>query len=562
MKINQTILWLLSFVRPLSKRMAVAITLGILSNLAVIAIPVTGARQLVAVMNGQTDGVRQAFYFMLGCGVFRGIARYSEQYLNHDIAFRLLAFIRDEIFSTLRKLGPARLADRRSGDMVAAITTDVEALEVFFAHTISPVFIAIGTSIVTVGFLGTYSLLLAVILLCGQLIVGVGIPLWSYHSNKDTGAEYQKSFSDLNQNVIESIESLQDIDQYQQEKFRLDSLKKAGRKLNVQYKKRLQQSSILQITAEFVLILTAVMILFISTRSGLPEGTVAVATVLSLSSFGAVLALNGLAGALVTTLASGERLRLLVEEEPAVSFTDVASAPFVLEDVIVKDVSYAYPDAEKPGEEEEEKKSNVLDDLSLALKKGRITGIGGESGSGKSTLIKLMMRYWDPDSGSIRLENMRLNEIDEASLHQLEGVMEQSTFIFQDSIASNIALGKAEATDEEIEEAAKNAAIHDWIMTLPEGYDTVIGGQARTVSEGERQRIAMARMFLHDAPFLLLDEPTSNLDYLNEQGILTTLKAGVSDKVILLVSHRGTTLSFANKVYVMNKGKLNQIRSS
>ncbi|EAD9208067.1 ABC transporter ATP-binding protein [Listeria monocytogenes] len=537
--------WLLKFVKPLRGKMLLAILLGIISNLSVILISLIGAYGILAVILAQPLNPYKWLFVMVGCGVLRGVARYLEQYLNHDIAFRLLAIIRERIFSTLRKLGPARLSGKKSGDLITAITSDVEALEVFFAHTISPVFIALGTTIATVGFLGMYDTGLALILLLGQILVGVVLPMISYKRNKKIGTAYQTEFVGLNQAVMENIASLQDIFQFKLGEARLANLTNRGEKLNKQYQKRLRQGSELQILGEWVLIGTATLILVLGSFWQLPLETILIGTVLSLSSFGSVLALNALGTALLSTFASGKRLYALTEEKPVVTFngqlelTDFESAE-------LNKVCFSH-----------DGKQAILSGLSLDLPKGKWLGIGGESGSGKSTLVKLLMRYWDPD-GEVNLNNQPLPKITESSLHQLEGVMEQSTFLFEDTIGNNIRLGKKAATLDEVKVAARKAAIDKWIETLPEGYDTKIGGQARNLSDGERQRIGLARLFLHDAPLLLLDEPTSNLDYINEQAILNTLRSEIQDKTVLVISHRKTTLDLAEEQWLLENGVLKQ----
>ncbi|EAC4041223.1 ABC transporter ATP-binding protein [Listeria monocytogenes] len=537
--------WLLKFVKPLRGKMLLAILLGIISNLSVILISLIGAYGILAVILAQPLNPYKWLFVMVGCGVLRGVARYLEQFLNHDIAFRLLAIIRERIFSTLRKLGPARLSGKKSGDLITAITSDVEALEVFFAHTISPVFIALGTTIATVGFLGMYDTGLALILLLGQILVGVVLPMISYKRNKKIGTAYQTEFVGLNQAVMENIASLQDIFQFKLGETRLANLTDRGEKLNKQYQKRLRQGSELQILGEWVLIGTATLILVLGSFWQLPLETILIGTVLSLSSFGSVLALNALGTALLSTFASGKRLYALTEEKPVVTFngqlelTDFESAE-------LNKVCFSH-----------DGKQAILSGLSLDLPKGKWLGIGGESGSGKSTLVKLLMRYWDPD-GEVNLNNQPLPKITESSLHQIEGVMEQSTFLFEDTIGNNIRLGKKAATLDEVKEAARKAAIDKWIETLPEGYDTKIGGQARNLSDGERQRIGLARLFLHDAPLLLLDEPTSNLDYINEQAILNTLRSEIQDKTVLVISHRKTTLDLAEEQWLLENGVLKQ----
>ncbi|EDO1118295.1 ATP-binding cassette domain-containing protein [Listeria monocytogenes] len=537
--------WLLKFVKPLRGKMILAILLGIISNLSVILISLIGAYGILAVILAQPLNPYKWLFVMVGCGVLRGVARYLEQYLNHDIAFRLLAIIRERIFSTLRKLGPVRLSGKKSGDLITAITSDVEALEVFFAHTISPVFIALGTTIATVGFLGMYDTGLALILLLGQILVGVVLPMISYKRNKKIGTAYQTEFVGLNQAVMENIASLQDIFQFKLGEARLANLTDRGETLNKQYQKRLRQGSELQILGEWVLIGTATLILVLGSFWQLPLETILIGTVLSLSSFGSVLALNALGTALLTTFASGKRLYALTEEKPVVTF----NGPLELTD-------FESAELNKVCFSHDGKKA-ILNELSLDLPKGKWLGIGGESGSGKSTLVKLLMRYWDPD-GEVNFNNQPLPKITASSLHQIEGVMEQSTFLFEDTIGNNIRLGKKAATLDEVKVAARKAAIDKWIETLPEGYDTKIGGQARNLSDGERQRIGLARLFLHDAPLLLLDEPTSNLDYINEQAILNTLRSEIQDKTVLVISHRKTTLDLAEEQWLLENGVLKQ----
>lgn len=538
--------WLLGFVKPLKLRMIMAILLGIISNLSVIAISLIGAYGILAVVLGYSLNPLKWLLVMVACGIIRGVARYVEQYLNHDIAFRLLAIIRERIFETLRKLGPARLSGKKSGDLITAITTDVEALEVFFAHTISPVFIACGTTIVTVGYLAIYDIGLALVLLLGQVLIGVILPVISYKRNEPIGTAYQAEFVGINQAVMENIASLQDVSQFKLGEERINRLNERGQKLNNEYQKKLQQGSQLQIFSEWMVIGTATIILILAGSWQLPLETVLLGTVLSLSSFGSVLALNGLGTSLLTTFASGKRLYALTEEKPTITFNgEVALTDF--EKVQFDRISFSY-DGKQP----------ILNELSLEVLKGKWLGIGGKSGSGKSTLMKLLMRYFDP-KGEIRLNGEQLPTITESSLHQLEGVMEQSTFLFEDTIGNNIRLGKKAATLEEVKVAARKAALDQWIETLPEGYDTKVGGQSRDLSDGERQRMGLARLFLHDAPLLLLDEPTSNLDYVNEQAILRTLQSEIHNKTVWMVSHRETTLAFADERIYLEKGQWTNI---
>ncbi|MFK4567968.1 amino acid ABC transporter ATP-binding/permease protein [Enterococcus sp. UD-01] len=544
MREAKVIRWLLTFVSHVKLKVILAVCLGIISNLAVVAIPIIGLQTGLELYYGQASAPGQALLWMLMLGVIRGVARYGEQYLNHEIAFHLLADIREYIFAAVRALGPAKLAGKKSGDLVTAITTDVEALEVFFAHTISPVLIALGTSIATISYLWQYHAGLAVVLLVGQLLVGVVIPLKGYYSSRRVGDDFQEAFVVLNQKVIENIAGLQDIAQYSLAQEQLSQLGQAGQALNKQYKRRLEQESKLKIWSEIILLLTAVSIFLLGVQLGLAAETVLISTVLSLSAFGSVLALSGLGSALLTTLASAKRLFLLTNEQPVVTFAESHEMVDTFETGKAQDVTFAYN--EQP----------LLEALSITVEKGKIIGIGGQSGNGKSTLVKLFMRYWDPKAGTFTIDQTNLKELTEASIHRIEGVMEQSTFLFEDTISNNIKLGKPAATQAEVVEAAKKASLHEWIQSLPDGYETMLDSSSRNVSDGERQRLGLARLFLHDAPFLLLDEPTSNLDYLNEQIILSSLTKETAAKAVLLISHRDTTLAIAQQRYLLEKGRL------
>lgn len=536
----QVVNWLLSFVKPLSLKMSGAVLLGIISNLSVIGITFLGLKEMFAILSGDTNSVMKTFWLLILCGVIRGVARYMEQYLNHDIAFSLLANVRSSIFKVLRKLGPAKLSGKNSGDMITAITTDVEALEVFFAHTISPVFIAIGTSLVLVSYLLTNHLYLGLILLLGHLFVGVFVPVISYKQHEKTGSVYQETFVSLNQQVIENVDSIRDINQFSLEEEKLASLHEAGEKLNQEYQKKLKQSSKIQILSEFGVIGTTILMILVGTQLDLSVSQQVTTSIITLSSFGSVLALSGLGNALLSTFASAKRLFALVNEEPNVVFnSNKQQNENEFNDLVIENLSFSYDEKQ------------ILDNLNINLEKGVTLGIGGESGKGKSTLLKLLMRYFDPDQGRILFDKTNLKDYSETELHSLESVMEQKTFIFADTIKNNISLKNEKISQEDIEKAAEAASLSEWIESLPDKYETKIGGQNRGVSDGEKQRIGLARVFLHDAPLLLLDEPTSSLDYLNEQKILHTIKHISEGKTTIVVSHRESTLNIADKVMII-----------
>ncbi|MGY3779383.1 amino acid ABC transporter ATP-binding/permease protein [Isobaculum melis] len=541
--------WLLGFVKPLKGKMVVAILLGIVSNLAIVAIPVIGFQQVILYLNGGTIQVGPVIFLLVGLGILRGIARYGEQYCNHDIAFRLLALLRQKMFHQLRLLGPAKLAGVKSGDFITTITSDVEALEVFFAHSVSPFFIFLGTTLATVGFLATQAWQLALVLVLALLIVGLLIPLMSYRRYEQVAAVHQQQFVALNQQAMESITSLSNIEQFHLGEAKLQEMHQTGEALNRSYGQKLRQGTQLLVSNEMLLTLTALLIFLIGSLFQVNGELIGLGVILSLSAFGPAFALSGLGNALLTTFASGERIYQLFQEEPQVLFpTQSEKEVSTLEQVTFEQVDFTYPDSDK----------TILSNIDLLIPQGKTIGISGPSGIGKSTLIKLCMRYWDPKSGKIMLNQKELKRFSEESIHRLEGFFEQTTFLFEDTVENNIRIGKEKASMEEIQQAAKKVAIHPWIESLPEGYQSKIGGLERQVSDGERQRIGLARLFLQNAPLLLLDEPTSNLDFLNELAILESFKV-LQDKAILVVSHRETTLSIADESFELVEGKLNKI---
>lgn len=532
--------WLLGFARPLSGKMILAIILGIISNLSVIAIPLLATFEVLSFIKGKEINFPKSLFFLIVFGVIRGVSRYFEQYLNHDIAFRLLAKIREKIFNTIRNLGPAKVSGKHSAELITSITSDVEALEVFFAHTISPVMIACFTTVITVGFLSFFNLQLAVLLFIGQLIIGIFIPTFSYFHYQTVGTKMHKATLKLNQGVIENIESISEIIQFQLEEKKLNELRRAGCELNREYRKKLTQGTWLQFLSESVLILTSFFILIISIHMNLPKDKSVIATVLSLSSFGPVLALNGLGNSLLTTMASSRRLFELINESPNVIFQNYSTKINQVKSLEIKNLSFSY------------EQQSIFNNLSFNIGKNEIIGVGGESGSGKSTLVKLIQRYWDPDTGTIQVNHQSIQQLSEETLHDSQGIMEQQTFLFESTIEENIRIGQNYSLDE-IEDACKKAQIHDWIISLPSGYQTRLGKNSLTPSDGERQRIGLARLFLKKAPLLLLDEPTSNLDYLNEKAILKTIKEIAQHRSVLLVSHRSTTLAITKRKIILTE---------
>lgn len=556
---------LIGLVKPLLPVMLLAIVLGTVGYLCAIFLTILAGYGLMHIL---LEAVMEAFglsHASLGAGAFlrmetqtlfialivmavmRGILHYGEQYCNHFIAFKLLAIIRHKVFAALRKLCPAKLEGRDKGNLISVITSDIELLEVFYAHTISPIAIAILTSLVMILFIGRISPAAAVLALTGYLAVGAVIPLFFGKRGADKGMEFRSGFGDLNSFILDSLRGLDETIQYcQGEKRTKEMAERSDRLGGVQKGLNKLEASQRSVTNLVILLFSfAMLFLMIALRqtgsvdlTGMLVGTIAM-----MGSFGPVTALASLSNNLNQTLASGERVLAILEEEPKVE--EVSGAESVsFADAEADNIDFAY--------EEEQ----ILKDYSVRIPKGKVIGIHGASGSGKSTLLKLLMRFWDVQGGRLLISGRDVRGINTSNLREMESYVTQETVLFHDSIANNIAIGKPGAAREEIMEAAKKASIHDFIMSLPKGYDTEVGELGDTLSGGEKQRIGISRAFLHDAPFILLDEPTSNLDSLNEGIILKSLKEGKGDKTVLLVSHRKSTMNLADVVYEMDNGRI------
>ena len=536
---------LIGLVKPLLPVMLLAVVLGTIGYLCAIFLTILAGYGLMHILLepaveamglglaalGADPFLRMEpktlFIALVVMAVMRGILHYGEQYCNHFIAFKLLAIIRHKVFAALRKLCPAKLEGRDKGNLISVITSDIELLEVFYAHTISPIAIAVLTSLVMILFIGHFSPLAALLALAGYAAVGAVIPLFYGSRGAGQGMKFRNGFGELNSFILDSLRGLDETIQYRQgEKRRKEMEERSDRLGGVQKGLNHLEASQRSVTNLTILLFSfAMLFLMIGlmqagqvSLTGMLVGTIAM-----MGSFGPVTALASLSNNLNQTLASGERVLSILEEEPQAE--EVAGAETVsFTDAEADSVNFAY--------EEEQ----ILKDYSIRIPKGKVVGIHGASGSGKSTLLKLLMRFWDVQSGQILISGRDVRGINTSDLRSMESYVTQETCLFHDSIANNIAVGKPGASREEIMEAAKKASIHDFIMTLSKGYDTEVGELGDTLSGGEKQRIGIARAFLHDAPFVLLDEPTSNLDSLNEGIILKSLKEGKGDKTVLLVS--------------------------
>ena len=541
-------LQLSGLVKPLSGYMVLAVLMGLAGHLCATFITVfAGFAMLAGLGEPVPVSISVLFLAMGGFALMRGILRYGEQACNHFIAFKLLALIRDKVFCALRRLCPAKLEGKEKGSLISVITSDIELLEVFYAHTISPALIALLFCTGICLFLGSYHPVLGILAFASFLIVGVFIPMAVSKLNGWAGMRFRTMSGDLSSFVLDSLRGLPEILQYHAGDRRRKEMKERTEALSAEEGQMKKLSGWNTAVTNSVIWVADLVMLFTSAwlfQRGMVEFEgVVIPTVTLMSSFGPVVALAALGSTLQNTFAAGNRVLDILEEIPV---TEEIQGKETIEFTGAKaeKVSFSY------GNEE------ILHEVSLEIPKNKIIGIQGKSGSGKSTLLKLFMRFWQAREGEIEISGHSVNEVNTTNLRDMESFMTQETHLFHDSIASNLRIAKPEASMEELENACRKASVHDFIMSLPKGYETMVGELGETLSGGERQRLGLARAFLHDAPFMLLDEPTSNLDSLNEAVILKSLHKERKGKTVILVSHRKSTMGITDKIYSVEHGRM------
>ena len=551
---------LIVLVKPLTGVMITGIILGVAGFLCAIFLTIVGGIGVIkglSVFGGDImfggialDEVmtwNQIFVILIGLAVARGILHYGEQYCNHYIAFRILAIIRHKVFECLRRLCPAKLEGKNKGDLISIITGDIELLEVFFAHTISPIVIAFITSLIMVVFIGYQSMAAGVIAFAGYTVVGVVLPIWNGKRSADAGMKLRNGVGELNGFVLDSMYGVDEILQYGQGEQQLNKMNEKSQSLaedqenlsNFEGSQRAVTNIVIQLFSWGMLFT----MIYLYMESAATFSEVLISTLAMMSSFGPVVALASLSNSLNQTLACGERVLALLEEVPQVE--EVSGKEHTdFEGAKADDITFSYAD------------EVILKNVTVDIKKGEVLVIHGASGSGKSTLLKLIMRFWDVKQGKMLISEKDIKDINTDDLRSMSSYVTQDTMLFRDTIANNIRISNLNAELAEVEAAAKKASIHDFIIRLPHGYETNVGELGGTLSDGEKQRVGLARAFLHDSNLLLLDEPTSNLDVLNEGIILKSLENEKTGKTMVLVSHRKSTLSLADRIHEMDNGRL------
>lgn len=536
--------------KPLAPIMAITISMGVIGFLAAIAIASFGAIAIGTLIGDITFiSFTGAMIVMALAAVFRGFLRYAEQLSGHYIAFKILYILRDKIFAKLRKLAPAKLEGQEKGNLISLITSDIELLEVFYAHTIAPISIAIITNTIIAIILYMINPWFGLLSVVFFLIVGFVIPYASSSLGKEAGVAYRNMFGECNNYILDSLRGLKEVLLFKNGEERLKEINSKSHRINESLDKIKEHEGIIRAITDLTImiaILTFVGLGFYQYSVGNLSFTwMLVGIVIIASSFGPVVALSNLSNTLLQTFACAERLFDLIDEEPHVE--EVLEGHEISGDSIsYEDVTFAYPN----------RKEKIFDSTSVNIEKGDKIALIGESGIGKSTFVKLMMRFWDVNEGKIKLDNINIKEVSTNSIRNTQTLVSQETYLFNESILDNIRIGNINATKDEVIKAAKMASIHDFIETLPKGYDTKVGELGGNLSSGEKQRIGLARAFLSDGNALILDEPTSNLDTLNEGEILKSIKENCEDKTIVLISHRKSTTAVCNKTYKLENSKL------
>lgn len=539
---------LVGLVKPLTGYMILAITLGLLGHLSATLITVFGGYAVLNVLGNSVSMSLMTIFIWIGVfALVRGFLRYGEQACNHFIAFKLLALIRNHVFVALRKLCPAKLDGKDKGNLISVITSDIELLEVFYAHTISPAAIALLFSAIMSVFIGSFHWMLGLIAVVAYCTVGIVIPIVTSKLNGDLGRRFRQQSGELSSFVLDSLRGLSETIQYGTGQKRLNEMNAKTDQLLVREEKMKQIVGYNMAMTNTVILLFDLLMLIVSSwlamRDVIGFDGVLIPVITLMSSYGPVVALANLGSTLQNTFAAGNRVLDILDETPVVE--EISGQPEIaFENAKVDRVTFSY------GNE------TILSDISIDVPKHSVIGISGRSGSGKSTLLKLLMRFWQVQQGKIQISNTDIDAINTDNLRNMESFVTQETHLFHDTIANNLRIAKLDATQEEIETACKKASVHDFIMSLPNGYDTQVGELGDTLSGGEQQRIGLARAFLHDAPLMLLDEPTSNLDSLNEAVILKSLQEERNGKTVILVSHRQSTMRIADKVYSVEHGRM------
>ncbi|MBR4396134.1 MAG: ABC transporter ATP-binding protein [Eubacteriaceae bacterium] len=541
---------LFGFTEQVRGEMAECIAGGIVSGLAKIGIYIcTG--MLLAIASGQAPGksLTGPGIMIVICTILIPITYYFEMFKGHDVAYHLLAILRTQMFGEIERLSPAKLTGERKGNIISTLMADVDTLEIFFAHMIAPIATAIVCTIFSLVYIGVRTPRLVCIIIPMYLYVGVISPAIIAKAGRGKGRQYRQDLGDLKSYILDSLRGLKEVLIFRNGQERLDNIDERGRRLN-----RLQiginrQNAVLMSAPNFLIQLSRIITYAVCgamvAKSGLSSYNAIVLMLMVPSTFDCLTQLSTSTTGLIQTFGAAERVFALIDEPAQVEDNGTESFPQKVESIEFDNVSFTYPGT----------KSKVLDGFSMKVAGRENIGLMGESGCGKTTIMHLLLRFYDPDEGVIRINGRDIREFTLEELRRGISMMEQDTFLFNDSLLENIKLGKPEASDEDVVAAAKRASIHDLIMTLPEKYETKAGELGGRLSGGEKQRIGIARTLLKDSELMLFDEPTSSLDILNEKGLLMTINENFADKTVVMISHRNSTLGACDRIIKVMDGR-------
>ena len=540
---------LIKVLKPLAPIMMITISFGILGFLSATAITSFGMVAGATVLGFDMGiSLKASIIIVIVCAILRGILRFIEQYSGHFIAFKILAILRDKVFVALRRLAPAKLESKEKGNLISIITSDIELLEVFYAHTVAPIAIGVVTSFVIAVVLFKINPVFGLLSVLFYILIGYFIPVFSSKFAKQGGVEYREAFADSNSYFLESLKGIKEILLFDAGEERIQNINQKSDKLHQKMGVIKAHEGIIRAFTDIVIMIAILTFLFVGIelykKGQINIGQALVAIVVLSSSFGPVVALSNLSNNLIQTFACAQRLFDILDEAPVVE--DISGeCELQSKDIKIDDISFYY-----------ENRDEILKNLNLNIKKGEKVAIIGESGSGKSTLLKLIMRFWNVDRGEISIGDKNVKTIPTKTLRKSQTLVSQDTFLFNDTILNNIKMGDENATYDDVVKAAKKASIHEFIMKLPKGYDTNVGELGGNLSSGEKQRLSIARAFLRDSDILILDEPTSNLDTLNEASILKSINDECKDKTIVMVSHRKSSSAICDKRFELKDKKL------
>ena len=545
---------LFNFAKPIKSYLIISTLASIIGNLSHVGLMGFGSLYLLSMANRFDSNPTIWLILTITSAALIAICRYLEGVYSHIGAYGVLASLRVHLFTVIDHISPAFLIDRKKGDLMSIAVNDIETLEFFFAHTIGPMFTVILLPLVTLVLAYNIHPYYFWVLLPLFILISIIIPLIALKAGKNIGMNYRKSLGELKSLILESVYGIRDIQIYNNGDKRLEEILDENKKVNKASHGLTIHQQILTSVPNFFIYIARISIIviaayLISQNNNNPTGTILISFVAA-ASFSSTFSLTFVVTHLLEAFAAAERIFIIEDTVPNVNEIEQPKTSGTIEEIHFDNVSFTYPNTDV----------QVLNGLNLNIKKGDKIGIFGPSGIGKSTLFRLLLRFYDPSSGQITFNDISLKDLSFKEIHQRIGMLEQETYLFDDTIKNNIAIAKEDASMEEIKLASKRAGISDVIESLPDGYETQMGQMASRLSGGEKQRIGIARIMLACPDIIVMDEPTSALDAFHEKEMLHTLKTEYSDSTWLIISHRMSTLTYCDKLYKLENGKLTEIQ--